>query len=84
MTHSPTRCLQDGADGAEEDGEPAAPVYQDKKKTRADDPNFKSAEALRKQRQDEMLRKKNEETLRRLTAQSAGARLHAEMLVDDR
>lgn len=43
-----------------------------KKTTRHDDPNFKSAEAQRKEKQEELLRLKNEETLRRLTAQQGG------------
>jgi len=40
-----------------------------RKTLRSDDPTFKSAEQIRKEKQDALLKAKNEETLRRLTAQ---------------
>uniref|UniRef100_A0A7S0S408 FACT complex subunit n=1 Tax=Chlamydomonas leiostraca TaxID=1034604 RepID=A0A7S0S408_9CHLO len=43
-----------------------------RKALRSDDPNHKSAEALRKERQEELVKAKNEETLRRLTARKDG------------
>eukprot|EP00775_Hariotina_reticulata_P011875 gene11875-12019_t len=43
------------------------------KKLRSDDPNFKSNEQIRREKQEDLLKQKNEETLRRLTAQAAGA-----------
>lgn len=43
-------------------------VAPSKKNLRFDDPNYKSAEQLRKEKQEALLLQKNEETLRRLTA----------------
>ncbi|WIA33317.1 hypothetical protein OEZ86_006455 [Tetradesmus obliquus] len=48
-------------------------VMQGGKKLRSDDPNFKSLEQIRREKQEDLLKQKNEETLRRLTAQAAGA-----------
>lgn len=68
-------------DGEEEDEEVVAaekvtlkeePNGMHKKTLRHDDPNFKSAEQIRREKQEELLQQKNAETLRRLTAQSNG------------
>ncbi|KAF6251518.1 global transcription factor [Scenedesmus sp. NREL 46B-D3] len=48
------------------------------KKLRSDDPNFKSSEQMRREKQEDLLKQKNEETLRRLTAQAAGVAESAE------
>ncbi|KAL6764928.1 global transcription factor [Haematococcus lacustris] len=67
------------ADEVEEDKDPqqkaavhAANGMPARKALRSDDPNHKSAEAVRKERQDELVKRKNEETLRRLTAARDG------------
>ncbi|KAF5837808.1 FACT complex subunit-domain-containing protein [Dunaliella salina] len=58
----------DGGAGAEE-GEALAP----RKALRSDNPNHKSAEVLRRERQEELIRAKNQETLNRLTAAKDGS-----------
>jgi len=51
-------------EGAEEGGDALEPR---RKQLRSEDPNFNAREAARKERQEEILQRKNEETLRRLT-----------------
>ncbi|KAI8465881.1 MAG: global transcription factor [Monoraphidium minutum] len=66
--------------GEDEEEEEARPEAFDEitnglpgKKLRSDDPNFKSAEQARREEQDKLLRQKNDETLRRLTAARGGS-----------
>lgn len=60
-------------EGAEEGGEGEGPeeagdaLEPRRKQLRSEDPNFNAREAARKERQEEILQRKNEETLRRLT-----------------